>query len=63
VTRAGLVGAQVAVAVTLVAGAGLFARSLAAALSLNTNLDMSRLVIGTIELRSYEFAPNRVGVL
>ena len=58
-TRGALVGAQVAVAVMLVAGAGLFARSLAAALSLNAELDMSRLVIGTIELRSYGYAPER----
>jgi predicted permease len=59
VTRVGLVGAQVAVAVMLVAGVGLFARSLVAALSLNRSLDMSRLVMGTIELGSYGYAPER----
>lgn len=59
VTRAALVAAQVAVTVMLVAGAGLFARSLAAALSLNADIDMSRLVMGTIQLRPYGYAPER----
>ena len=59
VTRGGLVAAQVAVAVALVAGAGLFARSLTAALSLNPELEMSRLVMGTIELRTYGYTPER----
>lgn len=58
-TRAALVALQVAVTVMLVAGAGLFARSLAAALSLNDEMDMSRLVIGTIELRSYGYTGER----
>ena len=57
--RAGLVAAQVAVAVTLVAGAGLLTRSLVAALSLNPGLDMSRLVIGTIPLGQYGYTPQR----
>ncbi|HJR60289.1 MAG TPA: ABC transporter permease [Vicinamibacterales bacterium] len=59
ITRAGLLGAQVAVAMTLVAGAGLFARSLMAALNLNQGLDMSRLVIGTLELRSHGYPAER----
>lgn len=58
-TRAALVGAQVAVAVTLVAGAGLFARSLIAALSLNPDLDMSRIVLTTITLRPHGYGPER----
>jgi len=58
-SRAGLVGAQVAVAVTLVGGAGLFARSLIAALSLNPGLDMSRLVMTSIPLRPHGYTPER----
>ena len=60
-TRAVLVGAQVAVAVTLVAGAGLFARSLIAALSLNPGLDMSHVVMTTITLREQGYTPERAG--
>ncbi len=59
VTRTALVAAQVAVAVTLVAGAGLLTRSLVAALRLNPGLDMSRLVIGTIPLSMYGYTPPR----
>ena len=58
-TRAALVGLQVAVTVMLVAGAGLFARSLAAALNLNEELDMSRLVMGTIQLQPYGYTGER----
>ena len=58
-TRATLVGAQVAVAVTLLAGAGLFARSLMSALSLNTGLDMSHVVIGSVHLEAYGYSPER----
>ena len=58
-TRTALVGAQVAVAVTLVAGAGLFARSLIAALSLNPGLDMSRTILTTITLRPHGYTPER----
>jgi putative ABC transport system permease protein len=54
-TRAALVTAQVAVAMVLVAGAGLFARSLAAALNLNRGLDMGRVVTGTVDLRAYGY--------
>jgi putative ABC transport system permease protein len=54
-TRAALVTTQVAVAMVLVAGAGLFARSLAAALSLNTGLDMGRMVTGSIYLGPYGY--------
>jgi len=54
-TRAALVTAQVAVALVLVVGAGLFTRSLAAALSLNTGLDMGRLVTGSVNLAPYGY--------
>jgi putative ABC transport system permease protein len=59
VTRGALVATQVAVAVTLVAGAGLFARSLISALSLNAATDMSRLVITTVPLSQYGYTPQR----
>jgi putative ABC transport system permease protein len=58
-TRAALVTAQVAVAMVLVAGAGLFARSLAAALSLNGGLGMDRVVTGEVNLRPYGFTVPR----
>src|SRR5688572_19787123 len=58
-TRAALVGLQVAVTVMLVAGAGLFARSLVAALNLNSEMDMSRLVMGTIQLQPYGYTGER----
>jgi putative ABC transport system permease protein len=54
-TRAALVAGQVAVATVLVTGAGLFARSLAAALSLNPGLDMGRVVTGSISLVPYGY--------
>lgn len=49
-TRAALLTAQVAVALCLLAGAGLFARSIIAALSLNPGYEPSRLVTGRISL-------------
>ena len=58
-TRAALVGLQVAVTVMLVAGAGLFARSLVAALNLNSDIDMSRLVMGLIQLQPYGYTAER----
>jgi predicted permease len=54
-TRAALVTAQVAVAMVLVAGAGLFARSMASALSLNGGLGMDRVVTGELNLRPYGY--------
>jgi putative ABC transport system permease protein len=59
VTRGVLVGTQVAVTVALMAGAGLFARSVAAALSLNASIDMSRVVSATIQLQPYGYTPER----
>ena len=61
-SRGALVAAQVAVAVTLVAGAGLFARSLMAALSLNPGLDMSRIVMTTVTLRPHGYTPERAEI-
>jgi len=58
-TRAALVAAQVAVALVLLAGAGLFARSLAAAISLNAGFDASRIVTGTVSLARYGYTPER----
>jgi putative ABC transport system permease protein len=54
-----LVSAQVAVAVMLLAGAGLFIRSLTSALTLNAGIDMSRVVIGTIHVGAYGYTPER----
>jgi predicted permease len=58
-TRGALVAAQVAVALVLAAGAGLLTRSLQAALALNTGLDMSRLVTGSINLAPYGYSVPR----
>ena len=58
-TRAALVMAQVAVAMVLVAGAGLFARSLTAALNLNAGVDMGRVITGEIQLRPYGYDAQR----
>jgi putative ABC transport system permease protein len=57
--RTVLVSAQVAIAVMLLAGAGLFARSLMGALSLNESVDMSRIVIGTIHVGGYGYTRER----
>lgn len=46
---------QVAVTLVLLAGAGLFARSLAAALNLNTGVDMDRVVTGSVALAPYGY--------
>ena len=58
-TRTALVGGQVAVAVVLLAGAGLFERSLVAALSLNPGFDTSRILTGSVSLDSYGYTPAR----
>ena len=54
-SRSTLVAAQVAVALVLAAGATLFARSLAAALDLNTGLDMNRIISSSLSLGSYGY--------
>jgi predicted permease len=48
-----LVSAQIAVTVVLVTGAGLFVRSLIAALELNSNLDASRLLTTYVTLNAF----------
>lgn len=58
-TRALLVAGQVAVALVLTAGAGLFARSLTAALSLNSHVSMDRVVTATIGLQPYGYTGPR----
>jgi putative ABC transport system permease protein len=60
-TRSVLVAAQVAVALVLVAGAVLFARSLSAALSLNTGLEMRRVVTGSVDLGPHGYDAPRAG--
>ncbi len=54
-TRAALVAGQVAVALVLLAGAGLFTRSIMEALSLNSALDMGRIVTGNVSLGPYGY--------
>jgi putative ABC transport system permease protein len=54
-TRAALVVAEAAVAMVLVSGAGLFARSLIEALRLNPGYDTSRLATGEIDLRPHGY--------
>jgi putative ABC transport system permease protein len=58
-TRTLLVTGQVAVSLVLMAGAGLFARSLIAALRLNPGFDTSRIVTGGVYLGSYGYTPGR----
>jgi len=59
-TRTLLVTGQVAVSVVLLGGAGLFARSLIAALHLNPGFDTSRIVTVDVSLRSSGYTPARV---
>lgn len=58
-TRVMLVTAQVAVSLVLLAGAGLFARSLIEALSLNPGFETSRIVTGAVSLGPYGYTPAR----
>lgn len=58
-TRAALVAAQVAVALVLLTGAGLFARSLTAALRLNVGRDMGRIVTAHVQVGQFGDAPTR----
>lgn len=54
-SRAALVTAQVAVTLVLVTGAGLFARSVVRALSLNPGIDTSRLFSVDLPIRGYGY--------
>jgi putative ABC transport system permease protein len=58
-TRTALVGAQVAIALVLMAGAGLFLRSLVKALTVNAGFDAGRIVTGTLALAPYGYTPAR----
>lgn len=58
-TRSILVAAQVAITLVLLAGAGLFTRSLIAALQLNPGFDPGRVVTGSIELTAYGYTTPR----
>ena len=57
--RMSLVGAQVAVSLVLLAGAGLFARSLISALNLNTTFEPARLVSGSVGVEAYGYSAPR----
>jgi len=58
-TRTFLVASQVAVAMVLLAGAGLFARSVVAALRINPGFDTARIVSAPLSLRPYGYTPER----
>jgi predicted permease len=62
-SRAALVSAQMAVAVFLVCGAGVFGRSVLAALSLNSDIEPHRILAGGEFLTPYGYDPQRAGVL
>lgn len=58
-SRSLLVAAQVAVTLVLVTGAGLFARSVTRALSLNPDIDTSRLLRSELDLDGYGYDEHR----
>lgn len=58
-TRAGLVAAQVAVTLVLATGTVLFARSVRAALSLNHEIETTRIVSALFSLEPYGYTPAR----
>ena len=58
-TRTLLVAGQVAIVFVLLAGAGLFVRSLVAALRMNAGLDADRIVTSTISLAPHGYSPVR----
>ena len=58
-TRSVLVAGQVAVAMVLLVGAGVFARSVIAALSVNPGFETTRIVSGSLSLRPYGYTPVR----
>jgi predicted permease len=58
-TRAILVVAEIAVAIVLLCGAGLFIRSLSEALSLNPGFDVSHIASGGVSLRPLGYSPER----
>lgn len=58
-TRSALVTAQVAVTLVLLAGAGLFTRSLQAALGLNASVGMDRIVTGDVSLAAQNYGAGK----
>jgi putative ABC transport system permease protein len=58
-TRAALVAAQVAVALVLLAGAGVFARSTTAALRINPGFDAGRIVTASVSLEPHGYNGTR----
>ncbi len=56
-SRSALVACQVAATLVLVSGAGVFARSLAAALHVNSGFDTTRLVTGSVSVWQHRFTP------
>lgn len=60
--RAGFVVGQVATTLVLVVGAGLFVRSLSAALNLNTHIDAARIVAAEIPLEPYDYTAEQAAV-
>jgi putative ABC transport system permease protein len=57
--RAAIVAGQVAVALVLLTGAGVFARSLASALSLNPGFDAERILTASVSLRPHGYTNDR----
>jgi len=57
--RTAIVAGQVAISLVLVGGAGLFARSLTTALSLNARLDSGHIVTAQVSLRSFGYTSGR----
>ncbi len=57
--RTVLVAGQVAITLVLVAGAGLFARSVVEALSLNPTIETDRIVTASVDLRPHGYTPER----
>ncbi len=57
--RTAIVAGQVAITLTLVAGAGLFTRSLIEALSLNPGIETDRIATGYLRLGRYGYTPER----
>jgi putative ABC transport system permease protein len=57
--RAAIVAGQVAVALVLLTGAGLFARSLATALSLPPGFDATRILMANVSLGQYGYSGDR----
>jgi len=60
--RTVLIAGQVAITLVLVTGAGLFARSVIAALTLNSAVDTGRIVMASVSLGPHGYTPERATV-